>query len=544
MPYPTLLPARQAREHAADASRRGQRGRRRFGCCGSCRRARRRRGRRLGHAARARRARRRYDGDLRRRGVDPREPPRGSRPASTTRPTTRSATSAPSARATTTTRWCRSSCTTRPTWRARSRSAPGCAGRCSPTGPTTRPASRAAAPADGRSGPSRWSCRPRSRAWSRRHPNCLRRAASDGRTTDAVVFRGPVRGRVLVGALLEAVLERGVTRRGRRGGGRPPASRTARCAVSTPEASIASGASSSPPAAFSTTPISPARSSPDRPTRSRRWERRAAPATRCAGPPTSASRSATCPRRGGCPPCAFPARRSTASPSTVRCTTNARNPARSWSTAKDAGSSTRRRTTETWAGRCCASTPGRSATRRRRAGSSSTRRTGAARRSDRSAPTTRIQRGCTRPTTSTRSATRSASRRARWRGPLPGSTPTPRAVSTRGSGAVTTSTTVGSATHARNIRPSPPWCRRRSSRSRSGPDASGTKGGPRTDASGRVRRNNGGVVDGLYAAGNAAASPFGIGTAGGGSTIGPALVFGTRAGVAAATDATRQTEHE
>ena len=69
------------------------------------------------------------------------------------------------------------------------------------------------------------------------------------------------------------------------------------------------------------------------------------------------------------------------------------------------------------------------------------------------------------------------------------------------------------------------------------PGCLGTKGGPRTDASGRVRRNHGGVVDGLYAAGNAAASPFGIGTAGGGSTIGPALVFGTRAGVAAATDA-------
>jgi 3-oxosteroid 1-dehydrogenase len=69
------------------------------------------------------------------------------------------------------------------------------------------------------------------------------------------------------------------------------------------------------------------------------------------------------------------------------------------------------------------------------------------------------------------------------------------------------------------------------------PGCLGTKGGPRTDASARVRRNNGGVVDGLYAAGNAAASPFGIGTAGGGSTIGPALVFGTRAGVAAATDA-------
>ncbi len=71
------------------------------------------------------------------------------------------------------------------------------------------------------------------------------------------------------------------------------------------------------------------------------------------------------------------------------------------------------------------------------------------------------------------------------------------------------------------------------------PGCLGTKGGPRTDASGRVRTGAGssGVIDGLYAAGNAAASPFGIGTAAGGATIGPALVFGTRAGEAAATDA-------
>jgi 3-oxosteroid 1-dehydrogenase len=68
----------------------------------------------------------------------------------------------------------------------------------------------------------------------------------------------------------------------------------------------------------------------------------------------------------------------------------------------------------------------------------------------------------------------------------------------------------------------------------------GTKGGPRTDDAGRVRTLDGGVLAGLYAAGNAAASPFGIGTAAGGGTIGPALVFGTRAGEAAAREGGRR----
>lgn len=62
----------------------------------------------------------------------------------------------------------------------------------------------------------------------------------------------------------------------------------------------------------------------------------------------------------------------------------------------------------------------------------------------------------------------------------------------------------------------------------------GTKGGPRTDEHGQVLRDDGTPIAGLYAAGNAAACPFGIGTPGGGGTIGPALVFGTRAGEAAA----------
>jgi hypothetical protein len=62
----------------------------------------------------------------------------------------------------------------------------------------------------------------------------------------------------------------------------------------------------------------------------------------------------------------------------------------------------------------------------------------------------------------------------------------------------------------------------------------GTKGGPRTDADGRVRRWDGTPVPGLFAAGNAAASPLGLAYPGAGGTIGPALVFGTRAGETAA----------
>jgi 3-oxosteroid 1-dehydrogenase len=64
----------------------------------------------------------------------------------------------------------------------------------------------------------------------------------------------------------------------------------------------------------------------------------------------------------------------------------------------------------------------------------------------------------------------------------------------------------------------------------------GTKGGPRTDDRGRVLRPDGAIIRGLYAAGNAAASPFGTATAAGGATLGPALVFGTRAGEAGAYD--------
>ncbi len=64
----------------------------------------------------------------------------------------------------------------------------------------------------------------------------------------------------------------------------------------------------------------------------------------------------------------------------------------------------------------------------------------------------------------------------------------------------------------------------------------GTKGGPRTDDRGRVLSGDGAVVAGLYAAGNAASSPFGPATPAGGGTLGPALVFGFRSGEAAAGD--------
>ncbi len=64
----------------------------------------------------------------------------------------------------------------------------------------------------------------------------------------------------------------------------------------------------------------------------------------------------------------------------------------------------------------------------------------------------------------------------------------------------------------------------------------GTKGGPRTDDRGRVLSSAASAVSGLYAAGNVAANPFGTATPAGGGTLGPALVFGFRAGEAAACD--------
>ncbi|MFC9255134.1 3-oxosteroid 1-dehydrogenase [Amycolatopsis thailandensis] len=54
----------------------------------------------------------------------------------------------------------------------------------------------------------------------------------------------------------------------------------------------------------------------------------------------------------------------------------------------------------------------------------------------------------------------------------------------------------------------------------------GTKGGLRTDPHARVLREDGSVIDGLYAAGNTSAAVMGRTYAGPGATIGPAMVFG------------------
>jgi 3-oxosteroid 1-dehydrogenase len=62
----------------------------------------------------------------------------------------------------------------------------------------------------------------------------------------------------------------------------------------------------------------------------------------------------------------------------------------------------------------------------------------------------------------------------------------------------------------------------------------GTKGGPRTDVSGRVLDVDGEVIDGLYAAGNAMGSIMGMTYGGHGGTLGPGLVFGYLTGQHAA----------
>jgi 3-oxosteroid 1-dehydrogenase len=62
--------------------------------------------------------------------------------------------------------------------------------------------------------------------------------------------------------------------------------------------------------------------------------------------------------------------------------------------------------------------------------------------------------------------------------------------------------------------------------------AMGTKGGPRTDGDGRVLHVSGAPIAGLYAAGNAMAGVTGKAYGGAGGTIGPAMVFGYRVGLA------------
>ncbi|MFF5988387.1 FAD-dependent oxidoreductase [Prauserella flavalba] len=66
-----------------------------------------------------------------------------------------------------------------------------------------------------------------------------------------------------------------------------------------------------------------------------------------------------------------------------------------------------------------------------------------------------------------------------------------------------------------------------------------TKGGPQTDIQGRVLDRFGDPTPGLYAVGNAAASPSGQGYWAAGATIGPALVFGYAAGQHAAARSNR-----
>jgi 3-oxosteroid 1-dehydrogenase len=54
----------------------------------------------------------------------------------------------------------------------------------------------------------------------------------------------------------------------------------------------------------------------------------------------------------------------------------------------------------------------------------------------------------------------------------------------------------------------------------------GTKGGARTNAKGQVLRNDGTIINGLYAAGLAMANPIGTRAVGPGTTIGPNLTWG------------------
>jgi succinate dehydrogenase/fumarate reductase flavoprotein subunit len=62
------------------------------------------------------------------------------------------------------------------------------------------------------------------------------------------------------------------------------------------------------------------------------------------------------------------------------------------------------------------------------------------------------------------------------------------------------------------------------------PGALGTNGGPQIDRNGQVRKLGGGLVGGLYAAGNTAANAFGWAYPSGGGTIGNGIVFGYLAG--------------
>ena len=72
------------------------------------------------------------------------------------------------------------------------------------------------------------------------------------------------------------------------------------------------------------------------------------------------------------------------------------------------------------------------------------------------------------------------------------------------------------------------------------PGTLGTNGGPQIDRNGQVRKLGGGVVGGLYAAGNTAANVFGWAYPSGGGTIGNGMVFGYLAGRHAAAQPGRE----
>jgi predicted oxidoreductase len=62
----------------------------------------------------------------------------------------------------------------------------------------------------------------------------------------------------------------------------------------------------------------------------------------------------------------------------------------------------------------------------------------------------------------------------------------------------------------------------------------GTSGGPRIDSTGRVLDTHSQPIPGFYAVGNVAAAPTAMAYGGAGGTLGPILVFGRLAGLAAA----------
>ena len=72
------------------------------------------------------------------------------------------------------------------------------------------------------------------------------------------------------------------------------------------------------------------------------------------------------------------------------------------------------------------------------------------------------------------------------------------------------------------------------------PGTLGTNGGPRLNEHGQVRKSSGGVVPGLYAAGNTSASIFARAYPGGGATLGNGLVFGYLAGRHVASQPSRE----